>query len=146
MNKNSDKTVHIDKLDNQSRRDKEFGYSTTTELPRKAVIEEIPIKRRSHLKITGFGGKDKVIELGEGQVIIGRSPECRAQLPVNNVSRKHARVIFRNEEYHIEDLGSVNGTYVNGIRIVKCVLRNNDQIDIGEVKILFYEEETLQKA
>jgi pSer/pThr/pTyr-binding forkhead associated (FHA) protein len=61
------------------------------------------------------------------------------------ISRRHAQITFRNEEYHLEDLGSTNGTYVNGIKIVKCILRNNDQIDIGGVKMLFTEEKSLQK-
>ena len=39
-----------------------------------------------------------------------------------------------------------NGTYVNGIRVLKCILRNNDQIDIGEAKIVFIEEKTRGKS
>lgn len=132
--------------DNESPRDKNFGYATTTELSRQAVIEESPSKLHCYLKIVGSGEKDRVIELEEEEVIIGRSPQCGIQLSLESVSRKHARVIFRNEEYRIEDMGSANGTYVDGIKVVKCVLRNNDQIDIGGVKLLFYEEKTLEKT
>lgn len=99
----------------------------------------------SYLKITG-GGKDRVIELQKQEIIIGRGTKCGIRLPLKTVSRKHARLSLRNGEYSIEDLGSVNGTYVNGKKVAKCVLRNNDQIDIGEVKILLYEDQTLQKA
>ena len=98
------------------------------------------------MEIIGFGEKNRVIELGEGEIIIGRVSECGIQLSVDNVSREHARLIFHNEEYHIEDLGSTNGTFVNGKEIVKCALRSNDQINIGGVKILFTEEKKLQKA
>lgn len=146
MNKNSDKTVHVDGPDNQSPRDKNFGYSTTTELPRKGVIGATPIQQRACLEIIGFSEENKVIELGEGAVVIGRMPECGIQLSSTNVSRRHARVVFRNEEYHIEDLESTNGTYVNGIKVAKCVLRNNDQIDIGGVKMLFTEQKILDKT
>ena len=93
------------------------------------------------MEIIGFGEKNRVIELGEGEIIIGRVSECGIQLSVDNVSREHARLIFHNEEYHIEDLGCTNG-----IEIVKCALRSNDQINIGGVKILFTEEKKLQKA
>lgn len=55
------------------------------------------------------------------------------------------RLTFRNEGYPLEDLGSTNGTSVNGIKVERCVLRTNDQIDIGGVKVLFSEEKTLQK-
>jgi pSer/pThr/pTyr-binding forkhead associated (FHA) protein len=83
--------------------------------------------------------------LGERAVVIGRSAECDIQLEVQNVSRKHASVFFHNEEYLIEDLESTNGVFVNGIKVVKCVLRNNDQIEIGGVKLVFNEEKRLHK-
>ena len=44
----------------------------------------------------------------------------------------------------MEDMNSTNGVYVNGVRVVKCVLRDNDQIEMGGVKIIFKEEKTLK--
>jgi len=146
MTKDIEKTVWRDKADKEeSHSDEEFGFSSTAALPRKAFIGELPLKQRVCLEIIGSGGKSKLIELGQGELTIGRSPGCAIQLRRTMVSREHARITFRNEEYHLEDLGSTNGTYVNGIKIVKCVLRNNDQIDIGGAKILFTEEKILQK-
>jgi pSer/pThr/pTyr-binding forkhead associated (FHA) protein len=136
----------MDHMDNKSEYDKRSLHSTTTELSREAFVEEITVKQRACLEIIGFSEENKVIELGEEEVIIGRTPECGICLSIENVSRRHARVIFRNEEYFVEDLGSTNGTYVNGIKIVKCVLRNSDQINIGGVKILFTEDKTLQQT
>ncbi len=146
MATNTDKTTQGGKLDKEAPSDKDSGSATTTKLPRKAFIGEIPIKQRACLEIIGFGEGSRVIELGQGQVVIGRMPRCGIQLPSTNVSRNHARIIFRNEEYHIEDLGSTNGTYVNGIKVVRCILRNNDQIDIGGVKMLFTEEKILENT
>lgn len=146
MTKETEKTIIREKADKEeSLNDKEFGYGTTAELSRKTFLGELPIKQRACLEIIGSGGKSKVIELGQRELTIGRSPECPIQLRRTMVSRRHAQVTFRNEEYHLEDLGSTNGTYVNGIKIVKCILRNNDQIDIGGVKMLFTEEKALQK-
>ena len=136
----------MDHIDNKSEYDKRSLHSTTTELSRETFVEEIKVKQRACLEIIGLGEENKVIELGEEEAIIGRTPECGICLSIENVSRRHARVIFRNEEYFVEDLGSTNGTYVNGIKIVKCVLRNSDQINIGGVKILFTEDKTLQKT
>jgi len=133
-------------IDNKSEYEKRSLHSTTTKLSRETFVEEIAVKQRACLEIIGFGEENKVIELGEEEVIIGRTPECGICLSIENVSRRHSRVIFRNEEYFVEDLGSTNGTYVNGIKIVKCVLRNSDQINIGRVKILFTEDKTLQKT
>lgn len=146
MSENSEKNVHPNKGNNRSPGDEELGHSTTSEITRETFIGEIPIKHRAYLEIIGFGEKSKVIELGEGEIIIGRIPECEIQLSAEDISRKHARLFFHNEEYHIEDLGSTNGTYVNGIKIVKCALRSNDHINIGGVKILFSEEKRLQKT
>lgn len=145
LSKRLEKTSHMDHIDKKSKYNKRSLYSTTTELSRETFVEEITVKMRACLEIIGFGEENKVIELGEEEVIIGRTPECGICLSIENVSRRHARVIFRNEEYFVEDLGSTNGTHVNGIKIVKCVLRNSDQINIGGVKILFTEDKTLQK-
>ena len=136
----------MDHIDNKSEYDKKSLHSTTTKLSRDTFVEGISVKQRACLEILGIDKENRIIELGEEDVIIGRIPECGICLSIENVSREHARVIFRNEEYFVEDLGSTNGTYVNGIKIVKCVLRNSDQINIGGVKILFTEDKTLQKT
>ena len=121
------------------------GFDTTEEIPRGEFADIMPLSQRAYLEITGSEEKDGIFELGERAVVIGRSTECDIQLGVQNVSRKHARVFAHNEEYLIEDLGSTNGVFVNGIKVVKCVLRNNDQIDIGGVKLVFNEEKRLHK-
>jgi hypothetical protein len=146
MEKKTEKTIKNERLENRSQGDEEFEYSTTTKISREEYIGDIIIKHRAYLEIIGFGEKNRVIELGEGEIVIGRVPGCGIQLSVDNVSREHARLFFHNEEYHIEDLGSTNGTYVNGIEIVKCALRSNDQINIGGVEIVFTEEKKLQKV
>jgi pSer/pThr/pTyr-binding forkhead associated (FHA) protein len=119
------------------------GFDTTEEIPRGKFTDIVPLSQRAYLEITGSEEKDGIFELGERAVVIGRSTECDIQLGVQNVSRRHARVFFHNEEYLIEDLGSTNGVFVNGIKVVKCVLRNNDQIEIGGVKLVFNEEKRL---
>ncbi|MCA9098159.1 MAG: FHA domain-containing protein, partial [Planctomycetaceae bacterium] len=55
--------------------------------------------------------------LEKDEVFLGRLPECDIVLDSNMVSRKHARVFKVGEEYFIEDLGSGNGTTVNGERL-----------------------------
>jgi len=136
----------MDHIDNKSEYNKKSLHSTTTKLSRDTFVEGISVKQRACLEILGSEKENRIVELEEKDLIIGRIPECGISLSVENVSREHARVIFRNEEYFVEDLGSTNGTYVNGIKIVKCVLRNSDQINIGGVKILFTEDKTLQKT
>jgi pSer/pThr/pTyr-binding forkhead associated (FHA) protein len=121
------------------------GFDTTEEIQRGKFTDIMPLSQRAFLEITGSEEKNGIFELGERAVVIGRSAECDIQLGVQNVSRKHARVVFHNEEYVIEDLESTNGVFVNGIKVVKCVLRKNDQIEIGGVKLVFNEEKRLHK-
>jgi len=146
MPTDTDKSVKGDKLDKDAPSDKDSDFKSTTKLDRSTFVGEGPIKLRACLQIIGFSEEKEVVELGQGEAVIGRMAGCTIRLSFTNVSRRHARVIFRNEEYHIEDLGSTNGTYVNGIRVAKCALRNNDQIDVGGVKMLFIEERILEET
>ena len=96
--------------------------------------------QRVYIEIHGLAQGKVEIELNEeSSIVLGRSASCEMHLPLANISRRHSRVFCSNAEYYVEDNGSTNGTYVNGTRIKKCVLRNGDQIEIGEAKIIFVE-------
>jgi pSer/pThr/pTyr-binding forkhead associated (FHA) protein len=124
----------------------EVAFTNTMPLSRKMLLNKVVVKRRAYLEIMGKGAFSKIVELREGEFRMGRSPMCEIQLTLNNISRVHAHVIMRNEEYVVEDLASTNGTYVNGILIVRCILRDGDLIEIGEAKLHFYEEKVRQPA
>ena len=124
---------------------KDMTHTTTVEFSRKTFIGEISVKHSGYLEIVDGEVGHKVVQIGESVTVIGRGPECDVQLAVDNVSRMHARIKYRDEEYYLEDLDSTNGTYVNSIRVVGCVLRNNDLIEIGGVKIIFTEEKRLKQ-
>jgi hypothetical protein len=63
---------------------------------------------------------------------IGRSPECEFTIPDRQVSREHARVTCEADGYYLEDLGSKNGTYLNGAQISgKVILQDGDLIQIA---------------
>jgi pSer/pThr/pTyr-binding forkhead associated (FHA) protein len=135
--------TRVKKKSNLETADKErVGFSSTLEMSQRTFIGKIPTTQHAYLEVMGEK-KEKVI-LGEEEAIIGRVPDCDVQILVENVSREHARVVYRNEEYHIEDLGSTNGIYVNGIKVERCILRKHDIIEIGGVKILFIEEKIRQ--
>lgn len=67
---------------------------------------------------------------------IGRSPECELVLRDSRASRRHARLTARNGVLVLTDLGSTNGTRVNGHRITEVVLGAGDRIDIGETTLV----------
>src|SRR4029079_7717860 len=70
-------------------------------------------------------------------VIIGRAPEADIHLDAPNISRKHASFKKIGEQYVLEDLGSLNGTYVNDQPIQSAILRDGDLIEIGKFLLVF---------
>jgi DNA-binding winged helix-turn-helix (wHTH) protein len=75
---------------------------------------------------------------GEGEHVLGRDPALEVCLESFSVSRRHARVHIADGVAVLEDLGSKNGTFVNGQRITTAVrLSDRDQIDVGEVRLKF---------
>lgn len=84
------------------------------------------------------GGQATPYDLKSDEFVLGRLPECDIQLQSNMVSRKHARVVRRGREYLLEDLGSGNGSFVNGKRITEpYALRHDDRIKLGPVLLRF---------
>jgi len=72
--------------------------------------------------------------LDEPGLTIGRSSRCGIQIPFNSVSREHARVFVRDGRPAILDLGSRNGTWVNGNRIAgQTTLKAGDRVEIGGI-------------
>jgi len=77
----------------------------------------------------------------EEQITIGRMDENIVVLPVSSVSRRHAQVVRQEENFFVIDLGSGNGTMLNGTKIrsnEKHLLRNNDLISIDAYDLRFY--------
>lgn len=68
---------------------------------------------------------------------IGRGSACEIQLPDISVSREHARIHSRGDEFVLEDLGSTNGTYVNGERVERRTLQSGDKMRVGRLHVEF---------
>ena len=62
---------------------------------------------------------------------IGRDTGCDVVLADLAVSRRHARIRWKDEELVLEDLGSSGGTWVNGVRVERCCLRPGDLVRFG---------------
>ncbi|MCU1458347.1 MAG: domain containing protein [Actinomycetia bacterium] len=67
----------------------------------------------------------------------GRHPESEIFLDDVTVSRRHAVFERRENGYVLRDVGSLNGTYVNGDRVDEYELRNGDDVQIGRYRLLF---------
>jgi pSer/pThr/pTyr-binding forkhead associated (FHA) protein len=70
-------------------------------------------------------------------LVIGRLPE--SDIPVKDafISRVHCGISYYNQQFHLKDLSSSNGTYRNGARVFECVLASNDRIQVGNTTLLF---------
>lgn len=69
--------------------------------------------------------------------VLGRLPSCDVTLSDPSVSRRHARIIRRDGEWVVEDLGSTNGVSVNGERLEQARLRDGDRLEFGSVTLTF---------
>lgn len=77
----------------------------------------------------------------EGVVVIGRSPDCNIQIPDPGVSRRHAMIRQQDDGFWYFDLGSFNGSYINGSRVTTAVkLERNDMVDVSGHAFRFDEE------
>lgn len=80
-------------------------------------------------------GREFVFE--QASVVIGRSTDCDVVLYDPGVSRRHARIFSEGDDFLVEDLGSANGTKVNGQLVKKQKLGDNDAITLGPVVFQF---------
>ena len=78
------------------------------------------------------------------RITIGRRADNDVCLPYPAVSGEHAAVVTILADSFLEDLGSTNGTLVNGKPIAKHFLRDRDQIDIGRQKLVYLADESVQ--
>ena len=74
--------------------------------------------------------------LDQSEITIGRDPGCEGFRNDRTVSRHHAHLTIRDGKATIEDLGSLNGTWVDGAIISSCVLHSGSTIQIGTFKMV----------
>ncbi len=86
--------------------------------------------------------------LADPLVTLGRSPNCTVFIPDRRASRRHAEIAWDGETCTLRDLGSANGTFLNGRRIMAPeVLRDGDEIAIASAIFTFHDPEaTLRVA
>ncbi|QOV90124.1 FHA domain-containing protein [Humisphaera borealis] len=79
-------------------------------------------------------GERRSFSITRDVTVIGRREDCDLRIPLGDISRKHARLIKEDGQLRLEDLGSSNGTHLNGQRIERdAVLQAGDSIQVGPV-------------
>lgn len=81
-----------------------------------------------------FRGSDRrSFSLTRDITVIGRREDCDFRIPLSEISRKHCRLIKEDDTVRVEDLGSSNGTYVNGVRVQEATLQPGDTLKFGSI-------------
>jgi len=87
-----------------------------------------------NLVIFRESGQRRDFPMQGGMLTIGRKDDCDVRVPLAEVSRHHARILLKNDQVILVDLGSANGTYLNNRRVKKeHDLKPGDHIVIGPV-------------
>lgn len=89
------------------------------------------------LQVTAGNESGRRIVISDAPVVIGRSRENSLYVPHDTVSRQHC-VVWRDDAgFHVCDLGSTNGTRVNGAMVQEAALGDGDRIILGEIELCF---------
>lgn len=108
-----------------------FGYAFAGEASEKGESE-----RTSESPVFRLNWSDREITLQEGVNVLGRDHDAVAWIDVYSVSRRHARIVVSGASATIEDLGSKNGTFLDGRRLTSTqALSDGSRVKIGTVEM-----------
>lgn len=107
-------------------------------LTRTRPVSALPAtQRRPYLEFEDGTSTTQRVALENESTIVGRSSGADLRLDVDGVSRKHARISRVGQALSLVDLGSKNGTFLNGERVDVAALHHGDQIQLGPVTLRF---------
>jgi pSer/pThr/pTyr-binding forkhead associated (FHA) protein len=112
---------------------------TDTGEMRPVDLEQVAAEGATLVIRSGGGRAGDVFSLDGERTAIGRSPDSDVFLDDVTVSRNHALLVRRRDGIYIDDLGSLNGTYVNRERIESHKLVDGDELQIGKFKLSYLE-------
>ena len=101
------------------------------------ILDEIKSEGPALVVRSGGGRAGETFHPMGERTTIGRSPDCDVFLDDVTVSRKHAVLVGEGERFHVEDLGSLNGTFLNRKRIEKAPVEDGDELQIGKYRLTF---------
>lgn len=108
----------------------EEDFSERTVITGIHAIEE-PVAQKAYIMFISGQLSGKLCYLENRETVIGRAAECDISINDSRISRHHLRISIDGEQAIIEDMGSTNGTFVNGERIAMRLLHNGDQVHIS---------------
>jgi pSer/pThr/pTyr-binding forkhead associated (FHA) protein len=115
-----------------------YQVDETGEL-RPVDVEAVSTEGAALVIRSGGGRSGETFPVYGERMTVGRSPEAEVFLDDVTVSRNHALLVRRRDGLYIDDLGSLNGTYVNRRRIESHKLEHGDELQIGKYKLTYLE-------
>jgi predicted component of type VI protein secretion system len=112
-------------------------------------VRGLPAARSTSANASGFVPLKLVlqpnglaVELTRPNMLLGRHSTADLRLPLPDVSRRHCRFLFQDGVWQVVDLDSMNGIYVNGMRVLEATLHDQDLLRIGgfQFKVLIQAE------
>lgn len=103
------------------------------------VMESSRVQARVSIE-AGDGSPAREVEVTKDETYIGRDPECEILIEDKKLSRKHTLILRKGMSFLIKDLGSSNGTYLNGQKIEQASLSSGDEIKVGKATLRFTAE------
>ncbi len=116
-----------------------YKVGETGELKAVELEEAVSTEGGALVVRTGGGRAGETFPIEGERVTVGRSPEASVFLDDVTVSRNHALLVRRRDGLYLDDLGSLNGTYVNRRRIESHKLQNGDELQVGKYKLTYLE-------
>jgi len=101
------------------------------------TLDDLGLRGAALVVRSGGGRAGETFALETSPTTIGRSPECGIFLDDVTVSRKHAVLTQEGERWHLDDQGSLNGTFVNRERVDDAELGDGDELQIGKYRLTF---------
>ena len=102
-------------------------------------VEKVAAEGGALVIRSGGGRAGESFGIESDRMTIGRSPDAGVFLDDVTVSRNHALLVRRRDGLYLDDLGSLNGTYVNRRRIESHKLQNGDELQVGKYKLTYLE-------
>lgn len=94
------------------------------------------------LRISLDEDRESTHDLTEDKITVGRLADNVIQIDDGSVSSHHAEMVLENGEYHLHDLGSTNGTFVNEQQLTDAILKHGDLVRFGKINCTFLSEES----
>ena len=128
-------TIHLSALRSVSDPLKSLLEGATAE--EREILAGVPAGSAMLIALSGPARGARFL-LDSDQIQIGRSTENEIFLDDVTVSRKHALIKRSGEEFSVTDLGSLNGTYLNGVSTTSAKLEEGSELQIGKFRLHFF--------